>query len=113
MLSVWPVALILTVLGGGVRGQEDEGASKTLSGVLRHDPKLEGGVWTLKVEGTVYDLHGDLSACSSGDTVEVQGRAYPDRVCYHMVGVVFKVTKVTVTRTPEKRAPGPPGSAPR
>jgi hypothetical protein len=66
----------------------------TLRGVLRHDPKLEGGVWTLTVGGTVYDLHGDLEGRVHGDRVEVEGLAQPHRACIHQVGVVFRVTRI-------------------
>ena len=66
----------------------------TLRGVLRHDPKLEGGVWTLTVDGRVYDLHGDLRGRKDGDPVEVEGLAQPHRTCIHQVGVVFRVTRI-------------------
>lgn len=66
----------------------------TLRGVLRHDPKLEGGVWTLAVDGRTYDLHGDLTGRADGDRVEVEGTAQPHRVCVHQVGVVFRVARI-------------------
>ncbi|HLF93897.1 MAG TPA: hypothetical protein VJB14_10575 [Planctomycetota bacterium] len=66
----------------------------TLRGVLRHDPKLEGGVWTLTVDGKVYDLHGDLEGRADGDRVEVEGVAHPHRACIHQVGTLFRVTRI-------------------
>lgn len=66
----------------------------TLRGVLRHDPALEGGVWTLTVDGTVYDLHGDFTGRSDGERVEVEGQAQPHRLCVHQVGVVFRVAGI-------------------
>ena len=74
----------------------------TLRGVLRHDPKLEGGVWTLAVDGKVYDLHGDLQGRQDGDRVEVDGLPLPHRVCIHQVGVVFKVTRIRLLAADER-----------
>jgi hypothetical protein len=96
------LVLLLAVAQGGNPAQGDQGTAMTLNGVLTHYERLEGGVWTLKFKGTVYDLHGTLPDCASGDTVEIEGRAYPDRVCYHMVGTVFKVAKVTILKRADK-----------
>ncbi|HLF95459.1 MAG TPA: hypothetical protein VJB14_18480 [Planctomycetota bacterium] len=79
----------------------------TLRGLLRYDPQLEGGVWTLTVDGKVYDLHGDLEGRKDGDRVEVEGQALPHRVCIHQVGIVFRVTKIRLL--PAKEMRGFPG----
>lgn len=75
----------------------------TLRGVLRHDPKLEGGVWTLTVDGKVYDLHGDLAGRVDGERVEVEGRAQPHRVCIHQVGIVFQVTGIRLLEAGDRQ----------
>ena len=82
ILAAWLLATV---------GLQDPG---TLRGVLKHDPKLEGGVWTLTVDGKVYDLHGDLAAWHDGDRVEIGGQAHPHRVCIHQVGIVFRVATI-------------------
>jgi len=102
MHTLTTMAFLVTLLAGASASAGDEGKEKTLTGILRHDAKLEGGAWILDVEGMHYDLHGNLSGCSSGDTVEVEGRTSPEWVCYHMVGTVLKVTRVKVLRTREK-----------
>lgn len=63
----------------------------TFRGTLRVNPKLEGGVRTLTVNSTTYDLHGMPDVLVDGDVVEVRGTPEPDRVCIHMAGVVFRV----------------------
>ena|SRR5260221_13300620 len=75
----------------------------TLRGVLRHDAKLEGGVWTLTVDGKVYDLHGDFAGRSDGDRVEVEGQTQPHRVCIHQVGIVFRVATIRLLAAREMR----------
>lgn len=82
---------ILTICVLALQPAQDPG---TLRGVLRHDPTLEGGVWTLTAGGKVYDLHGDLTGREDGDRVEVEGMAQPHRACIHQAGVVFRVTRI-------------------
>src|SRR5689334_5703991 len=101
MKQIAVAGLVFALLASALGAQEAE-KPKVLKGIVKFDPKLEGGVWSLKVDGTVYDLHGDLSACSSGDQVEIEGRARPGRACFHMVGTVFTVTSVKVVAGKEK-----------
>jgi hypothetical protein len=97
----------LVLMAGGLPAQEAQKGPRILRGTAIHDPKLEGGVWTLKFEGKVYDLHGDLSGCSSGDRVEIEGMAEPGKACVHMVGIVFRVAKVKVLESQERREQRP------
>jgi hypothetical protein len=99
MLTTTGMAFVLALFAGEAAGPGDEGTKHTLIGVIQHDPKLEGGVWILDVKGMHYDLHGKLSGCHSGDTVEVEGRTSPEWVCYHMAGTVFKVTRIRVVES--------------
>ncbi len=63
----------------------------TITGQLRHQRELEGGVWTLRVDGTTYDLHGLPADAKDGERVEIRGTLQRDRVCFHMVGPVLRV----------------------
>jgi hypothetical protein len=94
------ILLLLLCVGAGSVAQEGDRKTQTFSGNLRHHKDLEGGVWTLKVEGTVYDLHGDLKGFADGDEVEIRGTVEKDKVCIHQVGTVFRLESV------RKRRPG-------
>jgi len=85
--------------------QEGDGKTRTFSGILRHLPDLEGGVWTLKVDGTVYDLHGDLKGFADGDEVEIRGTIEKDKVCIHGVGTVFRLESVRKKKPTTPEAP--------
>ena len=101
--------LLLLVLcagtGTGGAPQEGDGKTRTFSGILRHLPDLEGGVWTLNVDGTVYDLHGELKGFADGDEVEIRGTVEKDKVCIHGVGTVFRLESVR-----KKKATAPDAS---
>lgn len=84
----------LKILAAVVLAMQPAQEQATLRGVLRHDPKLEGGVWTLTADGKVYDLHGDLEGRVDGERVEVEGLAQPHRFCIHHVGELFRVTRI-------------------
>jgi hypothetical protein len=105
MKHIAVAGMLLALFASGL-GAQDAEKPKVLKGIVEFDPKLEGGVWTMKVDGKVYDLHGDLSACASGKQVEIEGQARPGRACFHMVGTVFSVTSVKVLEEQEKRTPG-------
>lgn len=87
--------------------QEDGRQPLTLCGTLRHHKDLEGGVWTLTVGKTVYDLHGDLKGFADGDKVEIKGVVEKDKVCFHMVGIVFRLQSIQRKGT----SPSPRNSA--
>lgn len=66
----------------------------TLIGRLVHQREVEGGVWTLRVDGTTYDLHGLPAGLKDGERVEIQGTLSRERVCFHMVGPVLRVRMI-------------------
>lgn len=98
--------IALKILAACVLAAQPAREPGTLRGVLRHDPTLEGGVWTLTADGKVYDLHGDLDGRADGERVEVEGTAQPHRACAHQVGIVFHVARV---RPAAASAVGPQG----
>ena len=97
--------LVCMGVGAALAAQEGDRKTQTHSGILRHHPDLEGGVWTLKVDGTVYDLHGELKGFADGDEVEIRGTVEKDKVCIHGVGTVFRLESVR-----KKKATAPDAS---
>jgi hypothetical protein len=67
------------------------GGETTLSGSLRHEPRLEGGTWILRSADRDYCLHGVPEGFRDGDRVDVRGRVRADRACIHLAGAVFEV----------------------
>lgn len=70
-----------------------------VNGVLEYTP-LEGGVWTIRSQGVVYDLHGDRQGLRAGETVLVKGRVSRNRVCIHQAGVVFQIESIARLKRP-------------
>ncbi len=88
------ILLLCACVGAGLAAQEGDRKTRMFSGVLRHHKDLEGGAWTLKADGTVYDLHGDLKGFADGDEVEIRGTVEKDTVCIHQVGTLFRLESV-------------------
>ena len=114
MKSITAFLGLVMIAAAPQAGQGGEPKREVLQGTFRNLKDLEGGAYLLDTGTKKYDLHGKIAGVKDGDLVEVEGKACPDRVCFHMIGTVFQVDQIRKLEIEKRKNwPWPRMDAPR